>query len=185
MIWTSRRPKSHSRNGERKKAIYMMSRSTVNLAHLRYNSQNSFSVKKRVSTWFLYLLSRCKIQPRKPRNKYLDCGSGFGHCCRWWQLECRQKKQKQNTTRIINDTTRKQTHEFTIWKLYYFVCLNYSPMLSTNLQSSNLITQRVKIKFHGWLEGLLSSSVLMNLSRTMVFGKTTSFARKMKADDCT
>lgn len=60
-----------------------------------------------------------------------------------------KKKQKQNTTRIINDTTRKQTHEFTIWKLYYFVCLNYSPMLSTNLQSSNLITQRVKIKFHG------------------------------------
>ena len=58
-------------------------------------------------------------------------------------------EQKQNTTRIINYTTRKQTHEFTIWKLYYFMCLNYSPMLSTNLQSSNLITQRVKIKFHG------------------------------------
>lgn len=75
-------------------------------------------------------------------------------------------------TRIINYTTRKQPHEFTIWKHHYFVCLNYSPTLSTNLQSGNLITQRVKIKFHKQLEGLLSRNVLKILSGKVVFDKT-------------
>lgn len=52
------------------------------------------------------------------------------------------------------------------------MCLNYSPTLSTNLQSGNLITQRVKIKFHKQLEGLLSRNVLKILSGKVVFDET-------------